>query len=277
MFASAGDMSVSSRPRGAVRFENSGRVVLVTGGVGGIGGAVADAFLESGASVVVLDVAPAPAAPAKDRLEIHRCDVADENAVNSLVADVVRRRGGIDVLVNNAVIQPVASFVPLHEIPADLWRKMFEVNVTGYALVAKAVVPIMLKQRSGVIVNVASAQAHRTAREVPAYGPAKAANLMQAKQWAVEYARDGIRCVSVSPGAIDTPLVRASLEKQGGEAQLANRHPLGRLGRPDEIAAAILWLSSEGASFVTATDLEVDGGLGGFAAFADPYPLPAPK
>ena len=81
--------------------------------------------------------------------------------------------------------------------------------------------------------------------------------------------------VSVSPGAINTPLVAATLREQGGETQLANRHPLGRIGRPEEVASAVLWLASDDASFVTATDLEVDGGLGAFGAFADPYPLPS--
>ena len=132
----------------------------------------------------------------------------------------------------------------------------------------------MKRQQSGVVVNLASGQGHRTARQVPAYGPVKAGNIMQARQWGVEYARDGIRVVSVSPGAIDTPLVRASLAKQGGGAAMANRHPLGRIGRPEEVAHAVLWLCSDGASFITATDLEVDGGLGAFGAFADPYPMP---
>jgi NAD(P)-dependent dehydrogenase (short-subunit alcohol dehydrogenase family) len=131
----------------------------------------------------------------------------------------------------------------------------------------------MLTQRSGVIVNMASGQAHRTARQVPCYGPIKAANLLQTMQWGVEYARQGIRVVSVSPGAIDTPLVRASLAAQGGARELANRHPLGRIGRPEEIAAAVLWLSSDEASFVTGTDLQVDGGLGALGAFAEPYSL----
>ena len=98
------------------------------------------------------------------------------------------------------------------------------------------------------------------------------ANIMQARQWGVQYARDGIRVVSVSPGAVDTPLVRASLAAQGGSAQIANRHPLGRIGEPHEIARTVVWLASEDASFITATDLEVDGGLGAFGAFADPYP-----
>ncbi|MEM7473838.1 MAG: SDR family oxidoreductase, partial [Planctomycetota bacterium] len=100
----------------------------------------------------------------------------------------------------------------------------------------------------------------------------KAGNILQTMQWGVEYAREGIRVVSVSPGAIDTPLVRASLEQQGGEDELANRHPLGRIGRPEEVASAVLWLASADASFITATDLQVDGGLGAFGAFADPYP-----
>ena len=148
-----------------------------------------------------------------------------------------------------------------------------EVNVAGYALMAQAVLQVMRRQKSGVIINIASAQAHRTAREVPAYGPAKAANVMQTMQWGVEFAREGIRVASVSPGAISTPLLKATLAAQGGEAALANRHPLGRLGAPEEIANTVLWLASSAASFVTATDLQVDGGLGAYAAFADPFPV----
>ena len=94
---------------------------------------------------------------------------------------------------------------------------------------------------------------------------------MQARQWAVEYARSGIRVASVSPGAIDTPMVRASLAAQGGADELANRHPQGRIGSAHEVANAVIWLCSDDASFVTGTDLEVDGGLGAFGAFADPF------
>ena len=136
---------------------------------------------------------------------------------------------------------------------------------------AKAAVRQMLLQRSGVIVNVASEQGHRTARQVPAYGPIKAANIMQAKQWGIEYARQGIRVVSLSPGAIETPMLRSTLDAQGGGAELANRHPLGRIGQPFEVANAVLWLASDAASFITATDIAIDGGLGAYGAFADPY------
>lgn len=261
---------MTSRPPASVQFDNSGRVVIITGGASGIGFAIGEAFARSGAKVYAFDV---QAPPQNDFVSYIETDVSSESNCAASVQQVIEKEGGIDVLVNNAVIQPVESFVPLHELDGELWSKMMEINVSGYTYMAKYVVRQMQMQKSGVIVNLASAQAHRTAREVPAYGPAKAANLLQAKQWAVEYARFGIRIVSVSPGAIDTPLVRASLELQGGEADLANRHPLGRLGKPSEIAGAVMWLCSDGASFVTAEDLAVDGGLGGLAAFADPYDL----
>jgi len=260
------------RPAGRVQFDNKGRVVVVTGASGGIGAAIANGFAESGAHVLGVDVKPT--SEPNENVLFHSTDVSDLEQCREVVNLAVEKFGGIDVLVNNAAIQPVASFTPLHELDAELWRKMLDVNVSGYTYMAMQVLPQMVKQKSGVIINLASAQAHRTAREVPAYGPAKAANLMQAKQWAIEYARYGIRVVSISPGAINTPMVAASLEMQGGAAQLANRHPLGRIGEPEEIASAALWLASEGASNVTATDLEVDGGLGGYASFADPYPMP---
>ena len=262
-----------TRPTGSVSFNNHGRVVIVTGAGGGIGIEIARAFAESGASVVGVDV-NVDALSEVTGVEALKVDVTDPCGVDDAVESVADRYGGIDVLVNNATIQPVESFTALHKIEPALLKKMLEINVGGYNWLARSVLPFMLEQQSGVIVNLASAHAHDSSREVPGYGPTKAANRMQAVQWALEYARDGIRCVSVSPGAIDTPLVRASLEQQGGEGALANRHPLGRLGKPNEIAQAVMWLSSPSASFVTATDLAVDGGLGGFGAFADPYDMP---
>jgi NAD(P)-dependent dehydrogenase (short-subunit alcohol dehydrogenase family) len=261
------------RPLGKVAYDNSGRVVIVTGVSGGIGSAIAEAFADSGATVFGIDIGEPTTSHAG--VKFLSADVGDRCQVEAAVRLVLEQADGIDVLVNNAAIQPVASFRPLHEIAPELLDQMLRVNVGGYNWVARSVLPPMIQQQSGVIVNLASAHAWRSSRDVPGYGPTKAANRMQAVQWALDYARDGIRVVSVSPGAIDTPLVRASLEKQGGEGALANRHPLGRLGKPQEIAAAVMWLASSGASFVTATDLEVDGGLGGFGSFADPYEMPS--
>jgi len=258
---------MSSRPLGSVRYENQGRVVLVTGGSNGIGLGICQAFQRSGATVVNMDVTESEAS----NIHSFQGDTSKEEDCEQVVHRVVEQFGALDVLVNNAAIQPPESYVRVDQLSRDAWDRMLGVNLSGYTFMAKHALQVMLEQQSGVVINIASGQAHRTARQVPCYGPIKAANLLQTKQWGVEYARQGIRVVSVSPGAIETPLVRASLEAQGGEQALANRHPIGRIGQPEEVASAVLWLASSDASFVTGTDLEVDGGLGAFGAFADPY------
>jgi NAD(P)-dependent dehydrogenase (short-subunit alcohol dehydrogenase family) len=263
----------AKRPAGQVSYDHSGRVVLVTGGCNGIGLAICSQFAISGATVVCADVDEQAAKYLPLGIVFKKLDVASEQQCEQIVAQVVAEFGGLDVLVNNAAIQPPSSYVRVDEVCNDDYQRMLAINLTGYMFMAKYALRIMRTQRCGVIVNIASGQGHRTARGVPVYGPIKAANLMQTMQWGIEYAREGIRVVSVSPGAIDTPLVRASLQAQGGEARLANRHPLGRIGKPEEIAHAVLWLSSGDASFVTATDLSVDGGLKAFGAFAEPFPM----
>jgi NAD(P)-dependent dehydrogenase (short-subunit alcohol dehydrogenase family) len=260
-----------ARPTGSVRYDNRGRIVLVTGGCNGIGRAICEGFAESGATVVCADVADEMADQLPEGVAFRHVDTALEEHCREVVRWTVENFFGLDVLVNNAAIQPKASYISVDQLEAEELERMTRVNFFGYTFMAKHALKQMRLQQSGVVVNLSSGQGHRTARQVPVYGPIKAANLLQAMQWGVEYARHGIRVVSVSPGAIDTPLVRASLAAQGGEAALANRHPIGRIGRPEEIANAVLWLTSGDASFVTATDLEVDGGLGAFGAFADPY------
>ncbi len=260
------------RPLGSVQYDHSGRVVLVTGGCNGIGRAICDAFVTSGAQVVCADLDEKAAASLSPGIAFRKTDVANETECASAIEWAVSEFGGLDVLVNNAAIQPPSSYVRIEELRSPDYDRMLAVNFSGYVYMAKYALKTMRRQQSGVVVNIASGQAHRTTRGVPIYGPIKAANLLQAMQWGIEYARDGVRVVSVSPGAIDTPLVRASLDAQGGEAELANRHPMGRIGKPEEIAHAVLWLTSSAASFITATDLSVDGGLQAFGAFAEPFP-----
>lgn len=262
------------RPVGHIRYDNADRVVVVTGGCSGIGRAICEQFLASGAVVVCCDIDQESAKSLSPEITFQQCNTSIEENCQVAVERTIERFGGIDVLVNNAAIQPPETYHPLHELSTDVWRQLLGINFSGYTYMAKCSLKQMVQQQSGVIVNIASAQGHRTAREVGVYGPIKAGNIMQARQWGIEYARHGIRVVSVSPGAIDTPLARACIEEQGGASELINRHPVGRLGNPAEIAYAVMWLSSSDAAFITATDLEVDGGLGAFAAFADPYPSP---
>lgn len=264
-----------SRPQGSVRYDHSGRVVLVTGGSNGIGLAICRGFSQSGAHVLCADVVPFPDLN-DHNVHFVRTDVSIESDCRRAVEEALDKFGALDVLVNNAAIQPASSYVRVEDLRPEDYQRMLSINFSGYTFMAKHALKAMRIQRSGVVVNIASGQAHRTTRGVPVYGPIKAANILQAMQWGVEYARDGVRVVSVSPGAIDTPLVRATLEAQGGEQELANRHPLGRIGQPEEIACAVLWLTSQDASFITGTDLAVDGGLGAFGAFADPYPTAGP-
>lgn len=257
----------------SVKYDFSGRVALVTGGCSGIGLGICQAFHAAGAKVVCFDVDQNASSALPEGVAFKVCDTSDRSKCEQCVAEVIAQFGRVDVLVNNAAIQPEASYRPVDELPVDVWERMVAVNLSGYTHMGSSVIPQMKRQEKGVIIIMASGQGHRTARQVPAYGPIKSANIMQAKQWGVEYARSGIRVVSVSPGAIETPLVIASLEAQGGRAALENRHPLGRIGKPEEVANAVLWLSSDHASFITATDLEIDGGLGAFGAFADPYEM----
>lgn len=266
----------TKRPSGKVIFDNRERIVIVTGGSMGIGEAIANAFVQSNAHVYIADVVPPSnnQPSASTSVTYLRCDTASESDCKAVINRVIEEHGAVDILVNNAAIQPPESYQPIDRISSEVWQRMIDVNLCGYMRMAAEVLPYMKQQQSGVIINLASGQAHRTAREVGIYGPIKSANVMQARQWGVEYAREGIRVLSVSPGAINTPMIRASLAEQGGAAALGNRHPIGRIGEAHEVASAVLWLTSDAASFITATDLEVDGGLGALGSFADPYPMP---
>lgn len=193
-----------TRPRGNVRYDNSGRIVVVTGGNQGIGLAICEEFASTGATVLSLDIISRDVnCTERPGIEHHHVDVSNLERGKQIIDEIATRHGGIDVLVNNAAIQPPQSYRPIDDYSEALWQRMLDVNLSGYTYMAQHVLPWMRQQGSGVIVNMASAQGHRTTRGVPAYGPIKAANIMQARQWGVEFARDGIRVVSVSPGAID--------------------------------------------------------------------------
>ena len=171
------------RPQGTVHYDNTGRIVIVTGGSSGIGGSICREFARSGANVYSADIIEPE--PPVDNVTHLPCNTATDFDCRRAVKQVIDKHGALDVLVNNAAIQPPESYVPLHELASDLWNRIVDINFTGYTWMAMHALRQMQQQESGCVINIASGQGHRTARGVGAYGPVKAANIMQARQWAL--------------------------------------------------------------------------------------------
>ena len=251
----------------SIRFDN--KVVLVTGGAMGIGLATAKKFAELGAKVAILDRdAPAGQKAAQAvgsggrAARFVECDVADEASVARGVKTIGEEFGGVDVLVSNAGIQRYGDVVGTSE---ELWNEVMDVNLKGCFHVAKAALPWMIQRGGGAIVVVASVQAFTAVGNSAAYVTAKHALLGLVRAMSLDYASRNIRVNCVCPGAIDTPMLRwaASLDAHPEKViETCNRmHPLGRIGRPEEVANAIAFLASDWASFITGTALLVDGGM----------------
>jgi len=251
----------------SICFDN--KVAVVTGGAMGIGLATAKKFAELGAKVAILDRdARAGEEAAKgissrgQGARFFECDVSDETSVVRSVKAVDEQFGGIDVLVSNAGIQRYGDVVGTSE---ELWNEVMDVNLKGCFHVAKGALPLMIPRGGGAIVVVASVQAYTAVGNSAAYVTAKHALLGLVRAMSLDYASKNIRVNCVCPGAIDTPMLRwaASLDKNPEKViETCNRmHPLGRIGRPEEVANAIAFLASDWASFITGTALLVDGGM----------------
>jgi NAD(P)-dependent dehydrogenase (short-subunit alcohol dehydrogenase family) len=251
----------------SIRFDN--KVSLVTGGAMGIGLATAKKFAELGAKVAILDRDARAGAEAARSINsagqaagFFECDVADELSVARSVKEVGARYGGIDVLVSNAGIQRYGDVLGTSE---ELWNEVMDVNLKGCFHVAKAALPLMIPRGAGAIVVVSSVQAFTAVGNSAAYVTAKHALLGLVRAVSIDYASKNIRVNCVCPGAIDTPMLRwaASLDANPEKVieTCARMHPLGRIGRPEEVANAIVFLASDWASFITGTALLVDGGM----------------
>jgi meso-butanediol dehydrogenase / (S,S)-butanediol dehydrogenase / diacetyl reductase len=249
------------------RFE--GKVALVTGGASGIGLATAERLLDEGAAVVIADLDGDGAAAAAAALHLRggsadgrRCDVTRGDEVAALVSWIVDEYGRVDVLFNNAGI-----FEPgeVHEVDEEAWDRQLGVNLRAVYLVARHVVPVMLAQGGGAIVNNASVAALVGDHAAAAYCASKGGVALLTKQMALDYAARGIRVNAICCGEIDTPLfVRESYQigmtPESYRELLNEAHPIGRIGLPSEAAAAVAFLASDDASFVTGVLLPVDGG-----------------
>jgi NAD(P)-dependent dehydrogenase (short-subunit alcohol dehydrogenase family) len=248
----------------AGRVEN--KVALITGGGSGIGRATALLFGREGAKVLVADYDPEGGertaktiAEAGGTAVFHAADVSDPQAVDALMHKVVETYGRLDCAFNNAGIEGHMAVTP--DCTIENWNRVIAINLTGVFLCMKYEIPLMLRHGGGAIVNTASVAGLIGGAGAPAYVAAKHGVAGLTKTAALEFARKGIRVNAVCPGFIHTPMVERALDKGTfSEVQIFAVHPMHRMGKPEEIAEAVLWLCSDASSFVTGLPMPVDGG-----------------
>jgi NAD(P)-dependent dehydrogenase (short-subunit alcohol dehydrogenase family) len=248
------------------RFRLDGRQALVTGAAHGIGFATAAALAQAGARVCLTDIDGAGAATAAESLaeaglsvDAQPLDITDEAGIGRTVDDIVGAAGRLDILVNNAGI---AARAPSATYERQVWERVIAVNLTGSFLMAQAAARVMLPQRSGCIINVASIMGlvGNGLYPNPAYHATKGALVNLTRALAVEWAPGQIRVNGIAPCFVETPLTTKLLADPGMRAAIIARTPLGRLATPDDVAGAILFLASDAAAMVTGHVLAVDGG-----------------
>jgi 2-keto-3-deoxy-L-fuconate dehydrogenase len=249
-------------------FRLAGKVALVTGAGSGIGAAIAETLARAGAWVFATDCDAATAEATAGRIHVAggtasslQLDVVDERACEAAVSRVASEAGVLDVLVNNAGIGHVGTLVTTSG--ADLDR-LYRVNVRGVFNVSKAFLPAMLERRQGSIINTASIGGVVGIRDRVAYCTTKFAVVGLTKSMALDHATSGVRVNCICPGRVETPFVAARLKEypdpERAYREMSASQSLGRMGRPEEVAAAALYLASDEAAFVTGSALMIDGG-----------------
>ncbi|MGJ7498053.1 SDR family NAD(P)-dependent oxidoreductase [Variovorax sp. RT4R15] len=248
----------------------NGKVAIVTGGVEGIGGAISTLLAREGAKVAVLDIQDAKGATlvssvnsAGGTAQYWHVDVTAEADVARVFADVVETFGKLDVLVANAGI--AGPNVPTHEVTLEDWNRTFAINSTAVFLCTKHAVPHMRAAGGGSIINISSVYGIVGASDLPPYHASKGAVRCMTKNDALLYAADKIRVNSVHPGYIWTPMVEklgldAGLDMKEFRSALDAKHPVGHVGLPEDIAHGVLFLASDETTFMTGSELVIDGG-----------------
>ena len=243
-------------------FEN--KVAIITGGSFGIGKAAAIAFAKRGAKVVIADwvedneTINIIQSSGGDAIFV-KCDVSNDASVKAMVEKTITQYGRLDYAFNNAGVEGFSA--PIHECTNENWERTIGVNLKGVWLCMKYEIPLMLQQGKGAIVNNASIAGLVGFPNIPAYVASKHGVIGLTKNAALEYAKLGIRANAVCPGVIKTPMIdRFTGKNKEVEKQFETMEPVGRLGEPEEVAEAVVWLCSEASSFITGDAIPVDGG-----------------
>ena len=245
----------------------TGKVAFVTGGASGIGRATALAFAREGASVVAADVSEDANQETVRLIEEQggravavRCDVTKAEEVKAALAKTVEAFGRLDFAFNNAGIEPKKP-APTADYDEEEWNRILDINLRGVFLCMKHEIPLILKQGAGAIVNTSSGAGVIGIKNSPAYTAAKHGVIGLTRAAALDYAAQNIRINAVCPGYIDTPMMgRFTGGTAEGRANVIAEEPVGRMGKPEEIAAAVVWLCSDAAAFVVGHAMVIDGG-----------------
>lgn len=252
-------------------FSLEGKVALVTGGVYGIGFAIAKALHGAGAKIVynsntqeMLDLGASNYKEAGIEAIAYLCDVTDEDAVKDMVADIERNLGGVDILVNNAGI---IKRIPMHEMEVKDFRQVIDIDLVAPYICAKAVIPGMIKKGRGKIINICSMMSELGRETVSAYAAAKGGLKMLTRNICSEYGEYNIQCNGIGPGYIATPQTAPLREKQPDGSRhpfdsfIIAKTPAGRWGTPEDLAGPAVFLASNASDFVNGHVLYVDGGI----------------
>jgi NAD(P)-dependent dehydrogenase (short-subunit alcohol dehydrogenase family) len=247
-----------------VNVELKGKVAIVTGGTKGIGAAIARKFIACGAKVMACGNEP-DEVDSSGNLRTSIFNVASDAEMKRLVEETRDAFGGVDILVNSAGIQRYGTVV---DTPEETWDEVLSVNLKGVFLASKYAIPEIAKRGGGAVINIASVQAFASQRNVAAYTASKGAIVALTRAMALDHADQNIRVNVICPASVDTPMLRWAADKWKGHKTAeetlglwGSAHPVGRLGRPDEIAAAAAFLAADLCPFMTGADLKIDGGV----------------